>query len=185
MPQLKNPKWEAVAQLTVQGLKHGWTQAEIYQRAGYRARGHSAEHAGSRLLKNVEIQRRIAELQAPAVRKAKLTADTLMQKFERIEAGAVQAEQFGPAGRAAELQGKLAGLMIDRAEVGSPGDFAGIETIADVASAMLQEMDAATALSTLSELMKLIEAQAGQAAVDVTSYRRQDETGLALRALRR
>jgi hypothetical protein len=37
MPMLHNPKNESFCQLTLQGAKYGWTQADIYKRAGYRA----------------------------------------------------------------------------------------------------------------------------------------------------
>jgi hypothetical protein len=34
MPTLKNPRHELFCQLTLQGAKYGWTQADIYKRAG-------------------------------------------------------------------------------------------------------------------------------------------------------
>jgi hypothetical protein len=72
MQQL-SPKHEAFCQLAVQASKYGWSQALIYQKAGYRAVGHSAEMAASRLMKKDEIRQRIAELMAPAERKARFS----------------------------------------------------------------------------------------------------------------
>ena len=186
MPALANPKHENLCQLTVQGMKHKWSQAEIYQRAGYSARGHSAEMAASRLMKKDEIRARIAELMQPIARKSQITAESLLDRLEaNIEAAAAE-KQHGAVNGSLRLMAELRGMLIQRTEIGSPGDFAGIETVADVAGAMLREMDAPLALATLDELRTLIEARAGQAAVVVSppSYRRQDETGLALRTLR-
>lgn len=190
MPQLKNPKHERFCQNVIDGMKHKWTQAEIYMRSGYKAEGHSAEIAASRLLKKDEIQSRIAELTAPAARKARLTADTLMQKFERIEQGAIEAEQFGPAGRAAELQGKLSGLMIDRTEIGAPGDFADCNSLSDMALRMLDEADLDDHLELLDRMRTELLKAAGNRARKVVDSSEPvglapgAKTALALQALR-
>ena len=59
MPVLKNARHERFAQNKAKGKSTG----PAYTAAGYKATGHSAEVAGGRLLKNVEVQNRIAELQ--------------------------------------------------------------------------------------------------------------------------
>ncbi len=59
MPVLKNARHEWFAQNKAKGMSIG----PAYTAAGYKAKGHSAEVAGARLLKNVEVQNRIAELQ--------------------------------------------------------------------------------------------------------------------------
>jgi hypothetical protein len=187
MPQLKNAKHELFCRLTIEGTKFGWTQADIYKKAGYRAGGHSAEQLGSQLLKKIEIQNRIAELTAPATRKAKLTASSLMEKFERIEAGAVASDQYGAAARAAELQGKLGGLMIDRSEIGGVGEFAQAETIGDVVRLMLVDSSPSEAISTLRVLIEEVERVALTAAVTVIAApdrTRINESALSLGALR-
>jgi hypothetical protein len=45
MSQLANIKHENFCRLIIEGAKYGWTQVDIYKRAGYRADGHSAEIA--------------------------------------------------------------------------------------------------------------------------------------------
>jgi len=190
VPALKNPKREAFCQNTIQGLKHGWTQAEIYQRSGWRARGHSAEMAASRLMKNDEIRSRIAELGQPAAKKARLTAESLMAKFERIETGAIEAEQYGAAARAAELSGKLAGLMVDRTEIAAPGEFADCTSLSDMAVRMLDEAGLEQHLELLDRMRdELIRAASNRAVKVVDSSEpvraiRGGEAQAALLALR-
>lgn len=157
MAPLKNIKRELFAHKIIEAAKTGKSQAWAYEASGYKARGHSAEQLGSQLLKNVEVQRRIAELTAPATRKAKLTASVLMDKFERIEAGATASEQYGAAARAAELQGKLSGLMIDRTEHGGVGEFAQAETIEGVVELLLADTTPSEALAVIDELREQIE----------------------------
>jgi phage terminase small subunit len=59
MPVLKNARHERFAQNKAKGMSTG----PAYTAAGYKATGHSAEVAGGRLLRNVEVKARIAELQ--------------------------------------------------------------------------------------------------------------------------
>ncbi len=56
---LPNARHERFAQNKAKGMSTG----PAYTAAGYKATGHSAEVAGGRLLKNVEVRDRIAELQ--------------------------------------------------------------------------------------------------------------------------
>ncbi len=58
MPVLKNARHERFAQNLAKGMSAG----PGYTAAGYKATGHSAEVAGARLLKNVEVRNRVAEL---------------------------------------------------------------------------------------------------------------------------
>jgi hypothetical protein len=133
MAPLKNQKHENFCRLTLEGARFGWTQGEIYQRAGYKARGHSAEVLGSQLLKNIEVQRRIAELSEPAVKKAAITAESLIADFDRIMEGAAGDKQWSSVNRAVELRAKLKGYLIDRVEVGGPGSFfSACESVADI-----------------------------------------------------
>lgn len=93
MPELRNRKWENFAQIVVRGAAQGLSQAQMYKLAGYRADGHAAEVAASRLLNNVEIQRRIAEIGAPAAKKAAITAESLIADFDDVIAGASRKDQ--------------------------------------------------------------------------------------------
>ena len=55
-----------------------------YQRAGYRARGNSAEASASKLLRNHKVAARIAELRAERSERTKVTADMVVAELARI-----------------------------------------------------------------------------------------------------
>jgi hypothetical protein len=187
MPQLKNIKHETFCQLIATSPKTKMSQGQCYEQAGFRTNGRSADACAARLLTQANIRSRIAEITAPAVRKAKLTASSLMEKFEKIETGAVASEQYGAAARAAELQGKLSGLMIDRIEHGGAGEFANIDTVEGVMAALLADQSPQEALATLAMMTALLERQAADHAMTINvplAPIARDETALSLAALR-
>jgi phage terminase small subunit len=189
MPALPSAKRELFCQLTLQGAKYGWSQADIYKRAGYRSSGHSAEVAASRLLKNVEVQQRIAELSAPAVKRAQITVQTLLSELEATIAGAREAKQFGAVNGSLTLMGKLTGLLRDQIEVGGVGDFSRCESSEQVIDALFAALgnDPHAVLAGLDEMRAEVEARAATMAVNITppsAPRRVDETERALALLR-
>lgn len=125
MPALTNPKHEAFAQQLIIGQKHGWTQGAAYSRAGYSAEGKTAEVNASRLLSNAKngIAARVAELAGAGARRAEVTTASLLEKLDRVYDGASAAAQYSAAGRAVETQAKIAGITVDRVEIGAPGSF--------------------------------------------------------------
>jgi phage terminase small subunit len=88
----------------------GNTGSKAYVQAGYDARGHAAEAAGSRLLRNVEVQARIAEL-----RQARYDREVLDREWvtTRLMEKAEDAESDATAVRALELLGKHLGMFKD------------------------------------------------------------------------
>lgn len=66
MVPLKNQKHEAVCHQIIEAAKYGRTQGQAYSRAGFKTDGAAAEANASRLLKNANIQIRLAELGQPA-----------------------------------------------------------------------------------------------------------------------
>ncbi len=75
MPVLKNTRHERFAQNLAKGMSAG----PAYTVAGYNATGHSAEVSGARLLKNVEVRNRIAELQGSAAKQITDVRDAARQ----------------------------------------------------------------------------------------------------------
>ncbi len=75
MPVLKNARHERFAQNLAKGMSTG----PAYTAACYKATGHSAEVAGGRLLKNVEVRNRIAELQGSAAKQITDVRDAARQ----------------------------------------------------------------------------------------------------------
>ncbi len=75
MPTLTNARHERFAQNLAKGESAGLG----YTAAGYKATGHSAEQAGSRLLKNVEVKGRVAELQGSTAKQITYVRDLARQ----------------------------------------------------------------------------------------------------------
>ncbi len=75
MPVLKNARHERFAQNKAKGMSIG----PAYTAAGYKAKDHSAEVNGARLLKNAEVQNRIAELQGSTAKQITDVRDAARQ----------------------------------------------------------------------------------------------------------
>lgn len=112
MPVLNNARHERFAQAIASG-KNG---SEAYTLAGYDARGNSAEAAASRLLRDVKVARRIAELQERGAQRTEITIERITEMLLEDRIGARAAGQFGAAVSANEKLAKLHGLMIDRSK---------------------------------------------------------------------
>jgi hypothetical protein len=102
MPLLDNPKHEIYAQ----ELAKGTTATRAYVRAGYR----ESRPAASRLSTNVNIQGRVAELQAVTAERAEITIESLLREAEKIWLAAMASGQCSAAVSALILKAKLAGL---------------------------------------------------------------------------
>lgn len=80
---LRNIRHERFAQ----GIAQGKTVTDAYIHAGYAARGRSAEVAGSRLLRNVEVAARLGELSAKLEQPAIADAEEIQQFFTTVMRG--------------------------------------------------------------------------------------------------
>lgn len=97
----------------------GCSATEAYRRAGYKAKGHSAEAAASVLMRNLEVQAVIAEAQAKASSSRIATAEQLKTFWTGVVAGTITEADGTPPKmsdriKAAELLGKTQGLFVDR-----------------------------------------------------------------------
>lgn len=134
MPAITNNQHEKFAQALVKGKSHG----EAYLAAGYKAKNASvASAAATRLLKKVNIQARVAELQTKAEERAVVdrawVLKRLVENVDRAMTVIAVTTKDGQTGeykyegsvanRALELLGKELGMFVDRKEVGGPGDF--------------------------------------------------------------
>jgi phage terminase small subunit len=79
-----------------------------YQRAGYKARGHAAESAAARLLRNVEVQESIRVAQAQRAERTGITQDWVQQ---RLKTEAEEAESASARVSALRLLGLHLGLF--------------------------------------------------------------------------
>ena len=114
MPVLRNQRHECFAQEIVKGK----TATEVMAQLGY-----SDPRNSTQLKKNPEIQRRIAELQAGGAERAEVTLASLLAELEVARQLALTKGQASAAVQATMGKAKLAGLIVDRREVGSPGEF--------------------------------------------------------------
>lgn len=132
MPQLENVRHEKFARLVAAGEP----ASKAYVDAGYAAStDRSAESAGSRLLSNVEVAARIAEIRAEleqaAQKAATVTKEWIVEKLRENALRAMQAQpvtdskgnptgeytyQGSVANRALELLGKEIGMFVERTE---------------------------------------------------------------------
>ncbi len=80
MPVLKNARHERFVQGVVKGISPG----PAYTAAGYEVTGNSAESAAARLLRNVQVKKRYAELMAPAIEATEATVERVLKEMVRL-----------------------------------------------------------------------------------------------------
>jgi hypothetical protein len=66
------------------------------------------------------------ELTRQMAKETRVTVESLTDELDAIARGAVAAEQYGAAKGAIEVKAKLHGHLIERKEVGLPGEFAAL-----------------------------------------------------------
>ena len=126
MPVLPNIYHERFAQELAFG-KHS-SQGVAYIAAGYDCQPNSSETLANRLLKKVpEIRGRVVELQEQVVKDVAVTIHSLIREADEIQRAAKESNQMAAAVSALTAKAKLAGLWIDRKELGAPGEFADID----------------------------------------------------------
>ncbi len=98
-------------------------------------------------------------------RKHEISVDSLLADLAEDRALAREIKQPSAAIQATTVAAKLCGLLVDRKEVGQPGDFAALETASQVLDLIAREVgpDAAKALAAA-----LVERQEAPAMLDVT-----------------
>lgn len=145
MAQLRDPKREALAQ----GLFMGKTQLQVYKEAGYK--GSSAE-AASKVCRHPEVQGRLAELvherhaaqrqvNERALEQESITKGYLVSRLKFLADSSIRGTKVtydkdgNPSYQRTSADGavahsclhtlaKMGGHLIDKVEVGQPGDFA-------------------------------------------------------------
>jgi hypothetical protein len=111
----------------------GFTAVDAYEKAGFK------RHDGnsSMLARNPEIEARVEEIRADmaasktglplgtnvVAARAKVTAESLIDEAEAVRVGAINSHQYNAANHAIKNKSVLSGVWIERAEIGSPGEF--------------------------------------------------------------
>jgi len=85
------------------------------------------------------------------MKRSDITIEKLLSDAEDARKLAMETKQVAAATGAGQFQAKLVGLLVDRRETGSPGDFAGLNSPQEVIDAIRKELgeDAANALQAL------------------------------------
>jgi len=128
---LANPRHERF----VQALFEGETADAAYAKAGYKPNDGNC----IRLKGNERVKARLAELQAQTAKASKVTVESICRELDEANAVAKAKGQAAAMVSAATLRAKLAGLMVERVEVGNPGSFDDCESYADVADGLIAE----------------------------------------------
>jgi hypothetical protein len=192
--QLLNPRHELFCRMMLEGAKFGWSQELCYVKSGFRASGHSAAMAASRLMKRDDIRQRLAELSAPAIRRAQVSVGEIVDQLDAIYANASGDRQHGAAASAVTTKARVAGLLRDKLEVGSPGSFDGCQTQEEIVDKLLVDFgdvggdprDVLDALDAFREVaVQRIADRAQNITPEPSRPRPADETGRALLALRK
>ena len=118
MPPLENPRHEKFAK----GIALGKPQRIAYRDAGYKMQDSNA----SRLISYDKVNQRIKELQLIDAGKFPTDKEAIRQMFMQNYSLAVEAGNIAAANVAADKLARLDGHMIERKEIGGPGDFAAL-----------------------------------------------------------
>jgi hypothetical protein len=115
MPTLPNSRREKFAQ----ELASGHSAAEAYERAGYKPNYGNC----IRLKGNESITARVLELQHRGAARVEVTIASLVGELDEARIEALRLGQASAAVAATMGKAKITGQIIDRAEVGRPGEF--------------------------------------------------------------
>jgi hypothetical protein len=132
MPVLTNPRHELFAQ----ELAKGKSANEAYTVAGYR----QCRQNAARLMSNDDIRARLAELQAITAKSTAITVESICRELDEANAVAKERGQASAMVSASALRAKLAGLLIEKVEVGNVGDFSGCNTMEALANSMIEQL---------------------------------------------
>lgn len=142
MPALANPRHERFARYYMRNGR----ASDAYRKAGYQPnKPQCVWVASSRLLRHVDVKRRIAELRKQMATRNRITVDSLIEELDADRDLARSLEQPSAAIAAVQLKARLAGLLIDRKESGAPGDFSQAQTPEDVIAAVRRDLGDAAA----------------------------------------
>jgi hypothetical protein len=150
MPALENPRREKFAQGIVKGLP----QVKAYQEAGYSPQRQNA----SRMMTNDDIQQRLSELRELKIGEFATEKDFLRKMFMQNYSLAIASSNLAAANVAADKLARLDGHMVDRKEIGGPGDFANlsdaelIELIAEPLNGASGDYDASAPAGGFGEM---------------------------------
>jgi phage terminase small subunit len=112
---------------------------EAARRAGYSGTENSIRVTACKLLTKANVRKAVdAELKA-ATNSAGVTVESTLRKLAEIRERAIEAEQYGPAAKAAELQGKYLKMFTDKIEHTVTMDQMSMDDLVRLAELLAQE----------------------------------------------
>ena len=142
MPALPNLRHERFAK----NMAKGMSQSDAYRKAGYTTRPECSWANSSRLIRNARVSDRITELLTKSETDLIIDRNTMTNVYADLLKSSREVGNFNAAKGVADSLAKLHGLMIDRRESGSPGEFNAMD------DAQLREYIQATAAEISSTL---------------------------------
>jgi hypothetical protein len=127
---LRNTRHERFCQLLLQGE----SAIDAHEKAGF-AR---SDANSSRLKANPKVAERLAELQSEVAKETKVTVESICRELDEANAVAKERGQASAMVSASALRAKIAGLMVDKVEVGAPGAFDKCDSIEAVVDELLR-----------------------------------------------
>jgi hypothetical protein len=123
MPPLENPRHESFAAFMAEGKSAG----EAYELAGYKPSKYNRMAAGALLAKKPEIRERsilVATENAARLAASKhISKEKLIEWHHEVRTRGLESGQLAPAGTAIKEISILTGHRVERAEIGSPGEY--------------------------------------------------------------
>ena len=130
MAPLRNVRHEKFCQ----ALLEGKSATAAYAEAGYVRDDGNA----NRLRSSPKVAARLAELQAEVAKETKVTVKSICRELDEANAVAKAKGQAAAMVSASALRAKLAGLMVERVEVGPAGAFDKCDTVEAVVDELLR-----------------------------------------------
>src|SRR5882672_2293360 len=151
MPILANIRHERFARAVIRT----GVAARAYLKAGYSPTTRNAlDVSACQLLRRPKVQTRIKELRKQMAARNRITVDTLIEDLREDRQLAREIGQPSAAIAATQLTAKLVGLLVDRKEKGQPGEFAGLQSEADVIDTVRVELGEEAAQQLMQALAK-------------------------------
>jgi phage terminase small subunit len=136
MPALKNIRHEKFVR---EYIKTG-VGAEAYRRVYPGANPYTtARVCAAQLLTRPSVKRRKVELQEQLMKRSDITVEKILSDYQYALDMAKAQEKSGEITSAATAQAKLVGLLIDRREQGTVGDFEAMNSIQEVLDLVANE----------------------------------------------
>lgn len=140
-------------------IANGWNGAAAYRKVYRPAK--SAPVQACKILAKPVVRKRFNQMLKKIVKRAEITEERILGKYEEAFEMAQEQGKTADMISAASAQAKLVGLLREKIEAGSPGDFDKLENASDVLTALADRVgpEVAQKIGEALGIIKQIEAQ--------------------------